>query len=336
MAAGLVVLGFLAYQYWYTDLAAERGQQEGARQLAIRLAEVEPEPSRGHSFRAARCQPTPQQGGHPSAELFTEEPPEPGTAFAEVRIPSIEVEEVVFEGVGRPHAPARARAHAVDPAPGQPGNAVMSGHRTTYGAPFNRIDELGKGDKIVVISAVGRHEYKVRETLVVEPTDIWVTDPRSGGWITLTTCHPEFSAQERYIVHAEMIKGPNLEYVRANPRPPTGGGATGLKPSAGQFLQYLEQLLLGYPAGDLSHHGPVGGDGHRHRQPERLVGRGHVPGVVEAKRETDSDFLSEFARCRLLVFHGDTEEMPPRGARQPPGRTRVVRRGRGCTTKPKG
>jgi sortase A len=103
------------------------------------------------------------------------------------------------------------------PLPGQPGNAVVSGHRTTYGAPFNRVDELDVGDKIVVISAVGRHEYKVRETLVVEPTDIWVTDPRSGGWLTLTTCHPEFSAQERYIVHAEMVKGPNLRYIQANP-----------------------------------------------------------------------------------------------------------------------
>ncbi|HEX2370458.1 MAG TPA: class E sortase [Acidimicrobiia bacterium] len=222
MAAGLVVLGFLAYQYWYTDLAAARGQQEGARQLAIRLAEVEVEVEAEVAVEVTPsgqpdANPRPNKVVIPPTELFTEEPPEPGTAFAEVRIPSIEVDEVVFEGVDVPTLQLGPGHMPWTPLPGQPGNAVMSGHRTTYGAPFNRIDELSPGDKIVVISAVGRHVYKVRETLVVEPTDIWVTDPRSGGWLTLTTCHPEFSAQERYIVHAEMVKGPNLRYIRANP-----------------------------------------------------------------------------------------------------------------------
>jgi sortase A len=216
MAAGLLVLGFLAYQYWYTDLAAARGQQEGARQLAIRLAEAEPVAVATPSGQPD-ANPRPNKVVIPPAELFTEEPPEPGTAFAELRIPSIEVKEVVFEGVDVPTLQLGPGHMPWTPLLGQPGNAVVSGHRTTYGAPFNRIDELGVGDKIVVISAVGRHEYKVRETLVVEPTDIWVTDPRSGAWITLTTCHPEFSAQERYIVHAEMVKGPNLRFVRANP-----------------------------------------------------------------------------------------------------------------------
>ena len=148
------------------------------------------------------------------AELFTEEPPEPGTAFAELRIPSIEVKRSCSRGLTSPRSssgPGTCRGPRSRSARQRRERAPP-----TYGAPFNRIDELGVGDKIVVI-AVGRHEYKVRETLVVEPTDIWVTDPRSGAWITLTTCHPEFSAQERYIVHAEMIKGPNLEYVQANP-----------------------------------------------------------------------------------------------------------------------
>ncbi len=214
MAAGLVVLGFLAYQYWYTDLAAERGQLEGARQLAIRLEEAAPQVTPSGQPDA---NPRPNKVVIPPAELFTEEPPEAGTAFAEIQIPSIEVKEVVFEGVDVPTLQLGPGHMPWTPLPGQPGNAVMSGHRTTYGAPFNRIDELGVGDKIVVISAVGRHVYKVREALVVNPTDIWVTDARSGGWLTLTTCHPEFSAQQRYIVHAEMVKGPNLRYIRENP-----------------------------------------------------------------------------------------------------------------------
>jgi sortase A len=98
--------------------------------------------------------------------------------------------------------------------PGQPGNSVISGHRTTYGRPFYDLDLLSAGDRIEVETAVGVHVYEVRESFVVAPTDVWVTDDRPGGWLTLTTCHPRFSARERLIVTAEMVQGPNLEYVR--------------------------------------------------------------------------------------------------------------------------
>jgi sortase (surface protein transpeptidase) len=52
--------------------------------------------------------------------------------------------------------------------------------------------------------------------LIVAPTDVWVTDPRPGGWLTMTTCNPKFSARERLIVVAEMVGGPNLDYVGLN------------------------------------------------------------------------------------------------------------------------
>jgi sortase (surface protein transpeptidase) len=49
--------------------------------------------------------------------------------------------------------------------------------------------------------------------VIVMPTDVWVTDPRPGAWLTLTTCHPKLSARERLIVFAELTVGPNLAYV---------------------------------------------------------------------------------------------------------------------------
>ena len=97
--------------------------------------------------------------------------------------------------------------------PGQPGNAVISGHRTTYGAPFYDLDLLTPGDVIEVDTAIGTHVYTVRETIIVTPTDVWVTEPREGAWLTLTTCHPKLSARERLIVFAELTAGPNLNYV---------------------------------------------------------------------------------------------------------------------------
>ena len=60
------------------------------------------------------------------------------------------------------------------PLPGQPGNAVIAGHRTTYGAPFHEFDELVPNDLIEVETALGVHTYAVRETIIVKPTEIWV------------------------------------------------------------------------------------------------------------------------------------------------------------------
>jgi sortase A len=49
---------------------------------------------------------------------------------------------------------------------------------------------------------------------IVLPTDVYVTDPLPGAWLTLTTCHPRFSAAQRLIIQAEMVEGPNLAYVQ--------------------------------------------------------------------------------------------------------------------------
>jgi sortase A len=147
-------------------------------------------------------------------EFYPEEPPEPGEELAFIRIPDIELEAVVFEGVdtetlrkGPGHMPGT-------PIPGQPGNAVISGHRTTYGRPFFNLDLVTIGDRIELETAIGTHVYEVRDIQIVEPTDVWVTDPRPGGWLTLTTCNPKFSARERLIVFAEMVSGPNFEFVK--------------------------------------------------------------------------------------------------------------------------
>jgi sortase (surface protein transpeptidase) len=55
--------------------------------------------------------------------------------------------------------------------------------------------------------------YAVRELQVVRPTDVWVTHPRAGAWLTLTTCNPKFSARERLIVAAELVSGPNAGVI---------------------------------------------------------------------------------------------------------------------------
>ena len=90
---------------------------------------------------------------------------------------------------------------------------MISGHRTTYGAPFQELDTLGVGDRIEVDTALGTHVYEVRESLVVRPTEVWVTEPRPGAWLTLTTCNPKFSARQRLVVFAELVEGPNAAVI---------------------------------------------------------------------------------------------------------------------------
>jgi sortase A len=146
-------------------------------------------------------------------ERVLEDTPTAGTGFARMRVEKVGLDVVVFEGVdteslskGPGHMPGTSL-------PGQPGNAVISGHRTTHGRPFHDFDLLVPGDLIEMETAIGTHVYEVRESFIVAPTDVWVADQRVGGWLTLTTCNPKYSARERLIVTAELVSGPNAEYV---------------------------------------------------------------------------------------------------------------------------
>ncbi|MCA1691756.1 MAG: class E sortase, partial [Actinobacteria bacterium] len=105
--------------------------------------------------------------------------------------------------------------------PGHRGNAAIAGHRTTYGAPFYDVDELEPGDPIFVTTTSGRFRYEVRELLVVEPDAGWVLDPTEDDRLTLTTCHPHFSAAQRLIVVAGLVSAP-VQAVAEQPAPTAG------------------------------------------------------------------------------------------------------------------
>ncbi len=146
--------------------------------------------------------------------LYTEPPAATKDAIGIITASAIGLDWVVVEGTTTAALKSGAGHMSFSPLPGQPGNSVISGHRTTYGAPFNRIGELVSGDLIVWESpTTGTHTYMVRETVIVSPDDLWVLDDRAGAWITLTTCHPKYSSRQRLIVFAEMVAGPNMPAV---------------------------------------------------------------------------------------------------------------------------
>lgn len=235
IGGGLLILAFLGYQLFVTDLLNSRVQAEARSELDQELAdrrvslpepetvtvEALPEPETDGATdetpdtTVGPTETTEPEEDEPRVTHVPEEAGEEGSTLGRLVIPEIDVDEVMFEGVsgetlemGPGHMPGT-------PVPGQPGNAVVSGHRTTYGRPFYELDLLEAGDTIELETAVGTHVFEVRRAFVVEPTDVWVTEPIPGAWLTLTTCHPRFSAAERLIIQAELVDGPNLEYAQA-------------------------------------------------------------------------------------------------------------------------
>lgn len=215
---GLLTLGFVAHQLWITTWLSERNQAELAQARVeyfdrAEVTQVEYTPT---IVDPETGQIVPGSGGGDPAILLAEAPPPEGQAFAVIRVPKIErLREgwTVVEGV-RPSDLRTGAGHMpTTPLPGQPGNSVISGHRTTHGAPFHEFDLLEPGDIIEVETAIGTHVYMVRESFIVKPTDIWVTNPKPGAWLTLTTCNPKFSACERLIIQAELIEGPNAPAI---------------------------------------------------------------------------------------------------------------------------
>ena len=208
LGSGLLIALFLIYQLFVTDLINSRSQDAASDELVLVLEDRRADLSAATSTTTtSEVEPVPELAVEP--EVATGEP------FARIVIDRIDLDAVVFEGVDRATLKSGPGHMPGTPLPGQPGNAVISGHRTTYGRPFYDLDLLVPGDEIEVETALGISTYAVRDILIVAPTDVWVADNTDGAWLTLTTCNPRFSAAERLIIQAELVDGPNFDYVQA-------------------------------------------------------------------------------------------------------------------------
>jgi sortase A len=129
-----------------------------------------------------------------------------GDAIARIAIPSIGVSEYVVEGTDTGSLRKGPGHYPETPLPGAPGPTAIAGHRTTYGAPFRRIDQLDRGDRITLDMPDGHFVYRVESTKIVDDQDLSVLDPVGYQRLVLSACHPLYSAAERVIVFARLAR----------------------------------------------------------------------------------------------------------------------------------
>lgn len=141
-----------------------------------------------------------------------------GDPLTRIEIPAIGVNTIVVEGTTPNALKAGAGHYRSTPLPGQQGNVAIAGHRTTYGRPFNKIDGLKPGQRIVLTTPVGRYTYSIIKppkavgnspypaAWITHPFDWSVAAKTKGNYVTLTTCHPKGSARQRLIVRAKLMR----------------------------------------------------------------------------------------------------------------------------------
>lgn len=129
-----------------------------------------------------------------------------GAAVARIRIPEIDADYVVVDGTDAGDLRKGPGIYPQTPFPGVPGTTAIAGHRTTYGAPFRKIDQLEADDEIVVDMPYGRFTYEVEKRLIVDPGATWVIRKVDHDRLVLSACHPLYSAAQRIIVFARLVK----------------------------------------------------------------------------------------------------------------------------------
>ena len=187
ITAGAFLLLFVGWQLWWTDVTSDADASQTVTVL---------------------------QGDFDDPEWVQPKHVALGDAFAIVRIPRFGsgFARPLYEGTTHDILQRGIGHYTGTAMPGQVGNFAMAGHRTTYGKPFSQIAVLRAHDVVVVETRTTWFVYRVTGHQIVDPTQTSVLLPvpdepdaeATAAVLTMTSCHPEFSARQRYVVHGEL------------------------------------------------------------------------------------------------------------------------------------
>lgn len=191
ITAGLIVLLFILYQLFWTNLEADRAQG--------RVAD---------GIRETWERPPAQPGAAPS----TAEADFKGFGFLYIPRLGEDNSTPIVRGVTLDDLARGVGHYPKTGAPGAVGNFAVAGHRATHGEPFAYLDSVRPGDAVYVETRKAWFTYVVDRTQIVQPTDVWVLDPVPGDpaavpkdrLLTLTTCNPRWASTQRLIVFGHL------------------------------------------------------------------------------------------------------------------------------------
>ncbi|WP_423921084.1 class E sortase [Frigoribacterium sp. 2-23] len=200
ITAGALVLLFIGWQQWFNDLVVANEYKNDAAQLSQQFAQS--------------ASPAPDSTASPADPPVGAKPADAQT-FANFYVPRFGADYAVPIAGGTSTVRTLNKIgighYDTTQMPGEVGNFGLAAHRTTYGAPFNKIADLQQGDKLYVQTAEGWYTYSFRNLQYVQATQVSVLQPvpdapdvstASGErLITLTSCNPMFTAQERIVAY---------------------------------------------------------------------------------------------------------------------------------------
>lgn len=216
---GALVIGFVVNMFVISDISHDRAQ---------RLLYAE--------FRSALK----------NAAAPVDTPVADGTPVAIIKIPKIDVDEVIVEGTSSRDL-QRGVGHLRSSAlPGQYGTSVLLGRRTTFGGVFGEIGSLEPGDEIQVVSAQGTTTYRVASKDIFSGEDAGAFAP-AGNALRLVTSASTFGTSKRLSVLAVAEKGTTFPVGIKGVIAPVSLdelGANMNHQNAGSLLVWLQILIV--------------------------------------------------------------------------------------------
>jgi sortase A len=229
ITVGVILLLFVTYQLWGTGLHTRAAQAAIEDELVADVTDAAgsdgapaAEAPSGSPVTFGDGKGLGEALGLTPEEIAAYPTPEMGDPVGYISIPAIgsnwwyvQGDDLSWLRDGPGHFPTTSW-------PGQTGNAALAGHRTTYGAPFHRIDELEPGDEILIETLQGEFRYEIvpigelddmpiadtsdpgSAHFIVNPNDTWILDDYGDDRLTLMACHPKYSAAQRIIVVAQL------------------------------------------------------------------------------------------------------------------------------------
>ncbi|MFC8304737.1 class E sortase [Specibacter sp. NPDC057265] len=202
ITAGIVLLLFVAWELWWTNIESNNAQQEAVSQFA-------------QEFQGPVTPQTPAEPADYGDPVVMAAPEAPSTVFGVAFIPRFgaQYSRPLVEGVGQAQLDTLGLGrYDSSTMPGGVGNFAVAGHRQTHGAVLDSIHTLVPGDKIYIQTKDGYYTYVFRNNQIVLPNraDVLLPVPTQEDavpterFLTLTSCNPRFGAEERIIAYSVL------------------------------------------------------------------------------------------------------------------------------------